>query len=63
MRRTVKDLLIEIKDTSEIIVDLAYSAILFDSEDIAEEVLDLEDRMNNLLKQIRIVSILAARRV
>ncbi len=63
MRRTVKDLLVEIKDTSEIIVDLAYSAVLFDSEDIAEEVLDLEDRMNSLLKQIRIVSILAARRV
>ncbi|WP_052302993.1 potassium channel family protein [Archaeoglobus veneficus] len=63
MRRTVKDLLIEIKDTSEVIVDLAYSAILFDNEDIAEEVLDLENRMNSLLKQIRIVSILAARRV
>ncbi len=63
MRRTVKDLLVEIKDTSEVIVDLAYSAILFDSEDIAEEVLDLENKINDLLKQIRIVSILAARSV
>jgi uncharacterized protein with PhoU and TrkA domain len=61
--RTVKDLLIEIKDTSEVIVDLAYSAILFDSEDIAEEVIDLENKINDLLKQIRIVSILAARSV
>ncbi len=63
MRRTVKDLLVEIKDTSEVIVDLAYSAILYDSEDIAEEVLDLENKINDLLKQIRIVSILAARSV
>ncbi len=63
MRRTVKDLLVEIKDTSELMIDLAYSAILFDNEDIAEEVIDLEDRMFDLLRQIRIVSILAARRV
>ncbi|RLI77259.1 potassium channel protein [Archaeoglobales archaeon] len=63
MRRTVKDLLIEIKDTSELMIDLAYSAILYDNEDIAEEVIDLENRVFELLKQIRIVSILAARRV
>ena len=63
MRRTVKDLLVEIKDTSEIVVDLAYSAILFDNEDIAEEVLDLENILSQMLKQMRIVSILSARRV
>jgi uncharacterized protein with PhoU and TrkA domain len=63
MQRTVKDLLIEIKDTSEIVVDLAYSAILFDNEDIAEEVLDLENILAGMLKQMRIVSILSARRV
>ncbi len=61
--RTVKDLLVEIKDTSEVIVDLAYSAILFNIEDIAEEVVELENKINDLLKQIRIVSILAARSV
>ncbi len=63
MRRTVKDLLVEIKDTTELVVDLAYSALLFDNEDIAEEVLELEDKILSLLRQIRIVSILAARRV
>lgn len=63
MRRTVKDLLVEIKDTTELMVDLAYSAILYDNEDIAEEVLELESRVLELLKQIRVVSILAARRV
>ena len=63
MRRTVKDLIVEIKDTTELVVDLAYSALLFDNEDIAEEVLELEDKILNLLRQIRIVCILAARRV
>lgn len=63
MARTVKDLLVEIKDTTELMVDLAYSAILYDNEDIAEEVLDLEERVSELVRQIRIVSILAARRV
>ncbi len=63
MRRTVKDLLVDIKDTTELMVDLAYSAILYDNEDIAEEVLDLEERVLEQLKQIRVVSILAARRV
>jgi uncharacterized protein with PhoU and TrkA domain len=61
--RTVKDLLVDIKDTSELVVDLAYSAILFDNEDIAEEVLDLENVLSDMLKQMRIVSILSARRV
>jgi len=55
--------LIDIRDTSEIMVDLAYSAILFDNEDIAEEVLDLENVISEMLKQMRIVSILSARRV
>ncbi len=63
MRRTVKDLLVDIKDTTELMVDLAYSAILYDNEDIAEEVLDLEQRVLELVKQIRVVSVLAARRV
>ncbi len=63
MPRTVKDLLVEIKDTTELMVDLAYSAILYNNEDIAEEVLELEGRVLDLLKQIRVVSILAARRV
>ena len=63
MRRTVKDLLVEIKDTTELMVDLAYSAILYDNEDIAEEVLELEGRVLDLLRQIRTVSVLAARRI
>ncbi len=63
MPRTVKDLLVDIRDTTELMVDLAYSAILYNNEDIAEEVLELESKVLDLLKQIRVVSVLAARRV
>ena len=58
-----KDVLIEMKDISELMVDLAYSAILFESREIAQEVITLEERMNHLVYQARIQSILGARRV
>lgn len=38
-------------------VDLAYSAILFESREIAQEVITLEERMNQLVYQARIQSI------
>ncbi len=63
MLQPVKDLLFRMKDTSELIVDLAYSAILFDNEDIAEEVLELERKLHDLLDDTRVSSILAARRI
>ena len=37
-QRNAKDILIEMKDTSELMVDLAYSALLTNSKAIAEEV-------------------------
>ncbi len=58
-----KDVLIEMKDISELMVDLSYSAILFESREIAQEVITLEERMNQLVYQARIQSILGARRV
>jgi len=58
-----KDVLIEMKDVSELMVDLSYSAILFDSKEIALEVINLEERMNKLVYQARIQSVLAARRI
>ena len=44
----VRDLLVEIKDLSELMIDLAYSAALFDSKELAEEVLELEERVDTL---------------
>ncbi|RLF31288.1 MAG: potassium transporter TrkA [Thermoplasmata archaeon] len=58
---TVKELLTEMKDISELIIDLAYSAVLFDNQEIAEEVKYLEVRMDKLNYDIRIMAMLAAR--
>lgn len=44
----VRDLLVEIKNLSELMIDLAYSAALFHSKALAEEVLALEERVDTL---------------
>ncbi len=41
--RQVEDLLLELRDDSAIMVDLAYSALLYDSRAIAEEVVAMEE--------------------
>ena len=58
---TVKGFLAEIKDTSELMVDLAYAAIFFSDVDLAKEVRRLEERMVEHLRGLRRLSILAAR--
>jgi uncharacterized protein with PhoU and TrkA domain len=58
---TVKGLLAEIKDSSELMVDLAYAAVFFSDADLAKEVRRLEDRMFDHLHELRKLSILAAR--
>ena len=49
------------KDVSEPIIDLAYSALLRDSEPLATEVLELEDQMDVLQMQARMNTLMAAR--
>lgn len=63
MSKSVKDILIEMKNISELMVDLAYSALLFNSKDAAEEVKKLENKVNRLNFEIKKVSLLAARSV
>jgi uncharacterized protein with PhoU and TrkA domain len=46
-----KDLL-ELKDTSELMVDLAYSALLYDNEDIANEIIYLEDIADAIEREV-----------
>lgn len=60
-QRNVKDILVEMKDTSDLMVDLAYTSLLTNSEEIAEEVEDLEERMDNLQYEIETMLFLAAR--
>jgi uncharacterized protein with PhoU and TrkA domain len=59
--RNVKELLAEAKDVSELMVDLAYAAVFFNDEDLAEEVEVLEQRMDAYLRRLREVAMLAAR--
>lgn len=60
-RNTVKGLLSEIKDESELMVDLAYAAVFFSDTDLAREVGRLEERMFEQLHELRKIAILAAR--
>jgi uncharacterized protein with PhoU and TrkA domain len=59
--RNLKAMLSEAKDTSELMVDLGYAALFFGDEDIAEEVDELEERLNELVHEMRSVCVLAAR--
>lgn len=57
----VRDLLVEIKDLSELMIDLAYSAALFDSKELAKEVLELEERVDTLAYLLEMNVMIAVR--
>lgn len=59
--KSVKEIFIEMKNIVELMVDLAYSAVLFNDKEIAEEVLDLEERMDLLNYHLMTHAVLAAR--
>jgi uncharacterized protein with PhoU and TrkA domain len=59
--KNVKELLVELKDASELMVDLAYAAVFFNEEKLAREVGRLEERMNTHLRMLRMMAMLAAR--
>ena len=44
----IVDALVELKDTSELMLDLAYSSIILNSPELAREVQDLEEHMDDL---------------
>ena len=58
---SIKKLLIEMKNLSELMVDLAYSAVLFNSKAAAEEVIALENEVNAMNYEIKKESLVAAR--
>ena len=60
-KRTLKAMLAQGKDTSELMVDLAYAALYFGDHDMAEEVDDLESTLSGLVHEMRAVAVLAAR--
>jgi uncharacterized protein with PhoU and TrkA domain len=56
----VRDLLLELKNLSELMVDLAYSAALFNDAELAEDVLALENRIDTLEYLLEMEMMIAA---
>lgn len=59
--RRVEQIILEMKDTSELMVDLGYSSVFYDSEGIAREVLGLEEQMGTYLNELQRTSLEAVR--
>ena len=57
----VKDVLVEMKDTAELLIDLSYAAVLHRDEELAREVLKLEGRMDVLEMRAWMGLMMAAR--
>ncbi len=57
----VRDLLMEMKNLSELMIDLAYSAALYNDKELAEDVLTLESHIDNLSYLLDMEIMVAAR--
>ena len=57
----VHDLLLEMKNLSELMIDLAYSAALFNDKELAEDVIELEGRTDTLAYLLDMEIMIAAR--
>lgn len=57
--RGVLDYLIEMRDLTELIVDLAYSSVLLDDKGLAKDVLEIEKEINTLKTEVRLKTILS----
>jgi len=58
---SVRELFLEIKNLSELMIDLAYSAALFNDKELAEDVLELENRVDTLTYFLEMEIMIAAR--
>jgi len=58
---SVRELVLEMKNLSELMIDLAYSAALFNDKELAEDVLELENRIDTLAFLLEIHIMVAAR--
>jgi uncharacterized protein with PhoU and TrkA domain len=57
----VRELLLEMKNLSELMIDLAYSAALFNDKELAEDVMALESRVDTLAYLLDMEIMVAAR--
>ena len=58
---SVRELLLEMKNLSELMIDLAYSAALFNDKELAEDVIELEERVDMLAYLLNMEIMIAAR--
>ena len=56
-----RELLLEMKNLSELMIDLAYSAALFNDKELAEDVIELESRIDTLAYLLDMEIMIAAR--
>ncbi len=59
--KNLREMLIEAKDTSELMVDLAYASVFFDDPDMADEVDELESQISELVHDMRALCVVAVR--
>ncbi len=58
---SVRELFLEMKNLSELMIDLAYSAALFNDKELAEDVLELENHVDTLTYLLEMEIMIAAR--
>lgn len=58
----IRNCLIEMKDLSALMIDLAFSSVMYNSMDIAEEVYLLEERMDDLTLKVKRLALRAAKK-
>ena len=59
--RTLKAMLAQAKDTSELMLDLAHAGLFYADRDLSGEVLELEEEMSSLVHRMREVCLIASR--
>ncbi|ASJ07504.1 potassium channel family protein [Thermococcus pacificus] len=57
----IRNCLVEMKDLSALMIDLAFSSVMYNSEDIAEEVYLLEEKMDDLTLKVKKLALRAAK--
>ncbi|NJE53849.1 potassium channel family protein [Thermococcus sp. 21S9] len=58
----IRNCLVEMKDLSALMIDLAFSSVMYNSEDIAEEVYLLEEKMDDLTLKVKKLALRAAKK-
>ncbi len=61
-KKSVKEIFVEMKDLSELMVDLSFYSLFFDNKELADEVLELEKQMDELEYDAIISTIMAVRK-